>query len=193
MYCKNCGQPLGDNEKVCKNCGEDMSLGRQAFESAKDVFQSAEKQIDDAVNEFTGKKPSGEKERLQEDRSLLIYILLTVVTCGIYSWYFIYKMAKDINIACDGDGENTGGLVAFVLLSFFTCGIYSWVWHYKLGNRLASNASRYGLSFQENGTTVLLWLLFGSLLCGIGPYIAMYILINNANKICAAYNRENNL
>ena len=66
MYCKNCGQPLGDNEKVCKNCGEDMSLGHQAFESAKDVFQSAEKQIDDAVNEFTGKKPSGEKERLQE-------------------------------------------------------------------------------------------------------------------------------
>ena len=112
-------------------------------------------------------------------------------------WYlqllFIYKMAHDVNIACEGDGEQTAGLVAFILLSIITCGIYSWVWYYKLGNRLAANAPRYGLSFQENGTTVLLWLVFGALLCGIGPFIAMNILIKNSNRICNAYNRKYNL
>jgi hypothetical protein len=97
-------------------------------------------------------------------------------------------MAHDVNIACARDGENTGGLVAYILLSIITCGIYGWYWQYKLGNRLAMTAPRYGLAFQENGTTVLLWLVFGSLLCGLGAWIAMHILIKNSNAICAAYN-----
>lgn len=113
-----------------------------------------------------------------------------LITCGIYSYYFIYKMAKDINVACDGDGETTQGLVAFIVLSTITCGIYAWIWYYKLGNRLAANAPRYNLVFQENGTTILMWLIFGSLLCGIGPFVAMNILIKNSNQICAAYNRN---
>ena len=79
----------------------------------------------------------------------------------------------------------------FILLSFITCGIYSWIWQYNLGNRLATNASRYGMSFQENGTTIIMWNLFGILLCGIGPFIAMNIIIKNTNSICMAYNRNN--
>lgn len=62
------------------------------------------------------------------------------------------------------------------------------IWHYKLGNRLAKNASRYNLTFQENGTTVLLWMLFGSMLCGVGPFIAMHIIFKNMNLICHGYN-----
>ncbi len=132
-------------------------------------------------------------ERLKDDRGLVSYILLTLITCGIYGYYFIYKMAHDVNVACEGDGESTSGLVAFILLSMVTCGIYAWYWYYKLGNRLSANAYRYGLTFQENGTTVLLWIIFGSLICGIGPFIAMHILIKNSNAICNAYNRAHGL
>ena len=132
-------------------------------------------------------------EKLKDDRGLASYILLSNITCGIYGYYFIYKMAHDVNIACDGDGENTSGLVAFILLSMITCGIYAWYWYYKLGNRLANNAGRYGLVIQENGTTVLMWCIFGTLICGIGPFIAMHILIKNSNMICNAYNRAHGL
>lgn len=132
-------------------------------------------------------------EKLKDDRGLASYIILSIITCGIYSYYFIYKMAHDVNIACDGDGENTSGLVAFILLSFITCGIYAWFWYYNLGNRLAANGPRYGLSIQENGTTVLLWQIFGAFICGIGPFVAMHILIKNSNKICNAYNRAQGL
>ena len=34
---------------------------------------------------------------LKTDRSLVSYILLSIITCGIYSYYFIYKMAYDVN------------------------------------------------------------------------------------------------
>lgn len=126
--------------------------------------------------------------KVKEDRSLLMYILLTIVTCGIYSYYFLYCIAQDANIICAEDGKKTDGLVVFILLSFVTCGIYAWIWYYNLGNRLAENAPRYGLTFTENGTTILMWQIFGILLCGIGPFIAMNILINNMNKLAHAYN-----
>lgn len=130
---------------------------------------------------------------LKTNRGLLGYILLSIITCGIYSYYFIYTVARDVNVACAGDGKSTGGLLKFILLSIITCGIYSWWWEYSLGNRLAENAPRYGMSFSENGTTVLMWILFGWLLCGIGPFIAMNIIIKNTNSICMAYNRQNGL
>ena len=131
--------------------------------------------------------------RMPTNRSLLTFILLTLITCGIYSYYFIYAMARDVNEVCRDDGQKTGGLLAFILLSIVTCGIYAIYWYYSLGNRLAANAPRYGLYFQENGTTILLWYLVGWLICGIGPFIAMYILIKNTNALCAAYNYANGL
>ncbi len=200
MFCKKCGKEVPDNTKFCPRCGTEISIEKRVSDAANNVFQATEQELKSSINEvqqsFGGGQqmpPNGSGMRLKDDRGLISYIILSLITCGIYSYYFIYKMAADVNVACEGDGENTAGLVAFVLLSFITCGIYAWIWYYKLGNRLASNARRYGLTFQENGTTVLMWLLFGSLLCGIGPFIAMHILIKNTNMICNAYNRAHNL
>lgn len=211
MFCPKCGRNVPDNTKFCPGCGAELSAGRRARDAANKAFSATEKELEGAVREvqqtFNGNNRNdgynnysgnnggapGGRERLTDNRGLLTYILLSLITCGIYSYYFLYKMAHDVNIACEGDGEETAGLVAFILLSFVTCGIYAWIWYYKLGNRLAANANRYGMTFQENGTTVLMWLLFGSLLCGIGPFIAMNILIKNSNRICNAYNRQFNL
>ena len=126
--------------------------------------------------------------RVKEDRSLGMYILLTICTCGIYSWYFIYTMAQDANTLCSGDGKKTPGLAQYILLSIITCGFYNIYWAYTLGNRLAENAPRYGVDFQENGSSVLLWYLFGAMLCGIGPFVAMHILIKNMNTLAHLYN-----
>ena len=199
MFCKNCGTEVAEGQKFCPSCGANLSASHEAYDAAKQAFDNAEKKLDNVVNDFrgTGGGAGYESpqygERLQTDRSLVMYIILSLVTCGIYSYYFIYKMAKDVNVACEGDGESTGGLVQFILLSFVTCGIYAWFWYYKLGNRLSLNAPRYGMAFQENGTTVLMWLLFGSLLCGIGSFVAMHILIKNTNSICHAYNKAHGM
>ena len=198
MFCPKCGAQIADTAKFCPSCGAACSMGQQFSQMANNAFQATEQELGSAINEVQQSFNGGQKvpygaERLKDDRGLASYILLSIITCGIYSYYFIYKMAHDVNVACDGDGEQTSGLVAFILLSIITCGIYSWFWYYKLGNRLCANAPRYGMTFQENGTTVLLWLLFGALLCGIGPFIAMHILIKNSNRICNAYNRQNNL
>lgn len=130
---------------------------------------------------------------LKTNRSIVAYILLSIITCGFYGYYFQYSIARDVNEACEGDGEKTGGLVAYILLCFITCGFYGLYWEYKLGNRLAQNGPRYGLQFQENGTSVLVWHLLGGLLCSLGIWVAMHILIKNTNRICQAYNEAHGL
>ncbi|MBO4484827.1 MAG: DUF4234 domain-containing protein [Lachnospiraceae bacterium] len=196
MFCPNCGMTVTEETKFCPGCGAILkeSNANQWTQDVNQAFRGAESQLGNAFNDirnsFTGGgAPRG--PRLTTDRSLLMYIILTIVTCGIYGWWFIYSLAQDVNTACEGDGENTPGLVAFIVLSYITCGIYAYWWYYKLGNRLQSNAYRYGMQFSENGTTVLLWLIFGSFLCGIGPFVAIYILIKNTNAICRAYNQVN--
>lgn len=160
MFCSKCGAQIPDNTKFCPTCGAPCSTGQKVADAANNMFNATEQEIGSALHDvhqsFNGNNnqvpPSG-AQRLKDDRGLLSYIVLSIITCGIYAYY----------------------------------------WYYKLGNRLSANAPRYGLNFQENGTTVLLWCLVGILLCGLGPFIAMNILIKNSNQICNAYNRANGL
>ncbi|MDD3172298.1 MAG: DUF4234 domain-containing protein [Herbinix sp.] len=125
-----------------------------------------------------------------KQRSFITMLLLSIVTCGIYGIIFWYNYSDDMNTVCNGDGKITQNYIIVILLSIVTCGIYGWVWYYGLGNRLQENAPRYGINFTENGTTVLLWMLFGSLLCGFGFYYAQYILVKNMNVLADRYNQQ---
>ena len=173
--------------KFCSKCGTPVNdLGQQVKDAAAGVFSKAESEVKSAFDEINGwvRSVQGEPahvpgQKLKDDRGIISYILLNLITCNIYGYYFLYKMAADVNVACEGDGKKTAGLAQFLILSILTCGIYAWIWYYNLGNRLAENAPRYGLNFSENGTTILLWAILGVFLFGIGPLVAMYFLIEN--------------
>ena len=191
MFCSNCGTQINDGEKFCPNCGAPV----QGAEQNAAQFTNQEPASDE-IKGFTGgntySAPYGFIP-LRTDRSLLVYILLTIVTCGIYNWVFIYQLIQDVNIACDGDGEETMNFWLFFLLSLVTCGIFAYVWYYQLGNRLQNNCARYGQPTNEGGTAVLLWMLLGVLLCGIGVFIGWNIIINNTNTVCRGYNRAHGI
>lgn len=127
---------------------------------------------------------------VEQNRSFVTFLLLTIVTCGIYSLYFWYKYAEDVNRMCAGDGQETTGGGTLILLWLFTCGIYPLIWYYSVGNRLKMNGTRYGVNVQEDGQTILLWTIIGMFI-GIGAYIGAYFLIKNANDVAAAYNQRN--
>ena len=79
--------------------------------------------------------------------------------CGmafeVYRLCVFYKMIKDVNVACEGDGDKTTGLGFLFLLNYVTLGVYSFIWWYKFGKRLAKNAPRYGMKFKKLGSTML--------------------------------------
>lgn len=125
------------------------------------------------------------------ERNFITYLLLSFITCGIYSIYFWYVYTEDLNQVFRGDGRESPNYIMVILLSFITCGIYSIYWFYKQGNRLqATGNTRYNVGIEESGTTILLWIVIGSLLCGIGSLVAQYLFINNMNRVAAVYNNE---
>jgi len=126
-----------------------------------------------------------------KQRSLANLIIFSILTCGIYGIYFWYCYTNDMNTVCQGDGKDSPNYIVVLLLSMVTFGIYGIWWFYTQGNRLQSVAPKYNLSFQENGTTVLMWMIFGSFLCGIGTFVALHILIKNMNAIGFKYNVNN--
>lgn len=131
--------------------------------------------------------------KIKTDRSLLMYIVLGIVTCNIYTYYFLYQLSQDVNEMCKEDGKQTGGLIAFILLSFITCGIYAYYWWYTIAEREHKAAPSYGITLTDTGSTVLLWLVLGLITYGIGSYVAIYKIISNTNALATAYNAKNNM
>ena len=59
-----------------------------------------------------------------KQRSIGMCILLTIVTCGIYGWYWAYKMGEKVDIIKNRGGmpsSNSG--ILFVVLQLFGLGI----------------------------------------------------------------------
>ena len=106
---------------------------------------------------------------VKDNRSFWVYLLLSIVTCGLYSIYFWYVYVEDLNTIFYGDGEDSPNYIIVLLLSWVTCGIYGVYWRYKQANRMYRESyDRYGVMIEENGSAILLWTLLGYLTGGIG-------------------------
>ncbi len=128
---------------------------------------------------------------MKTDRSLGKYIILTLITFGIYSLFFWHEYARDMNIICAGDGKNTRGILFRIIISILTLGIYEWIWLYSAGERIEMNAHARNVYCNTTGTNVLLWYILGVLII-IGPFIGLHKLINGINVLAADYNAKQN-
>ena len=127
---------------------------------------------------------------MKTNRSLLVLILLSFLTLGIYPLFFWHGFARDMNIVNANDGKKTRGILARIVFSVLTLGIYDFVWLYSAGERISINSHRYGIHCNTTGSSVLLWYILGSFIIA-GPFVALHKLIDGLNKLCANYNATN--
>ena len=127
---------------------------------------------------------------LKENRSLLVMILLSIITFGIYELYYIHTVAKDTNTICEGHEGKTSGLFALILLSLLTCGIYGFFWWYRIGDMLAKAVHRRSLHATVSGGTVLLCFLIGTFVFPIISFVGLYYVNEALNELSADYNLE---
>lgn len=59
-----------------------------------------------------------------------LLLLLNILTCGLFYYYWIYKTSKEIK---DFTGKVDITPLIEVLFGFFTCGLYFKYWYYKYG------------------------------------------------------------
>ena len=108
----------------------------------------------------------GELFAMYQERDIALYIILTIITCGIFGIYWLIVLADDMN-AIANDGDMMSGAMVF-LLSFVTCGIYGIYWAYKQGERIDR------INGVQGSTGVLYLVLY---LLGFG--IIVYALLQN--------------
>ena len=108
-------------------------------------------------------------------RSIVVCILLTIVTCGFYSIYWMIKLNDELNDVAGKPEATSGGMV--FLFTLITCGIYGYYWYYKMGENVDAIKTNKGLASSNTGIIYLVLGLFGF---GIVNYCLMQDTLNKS-------------
>ncbi len=132
-FCPSCGKEVEENATFCGSCGASIT-------GAAPVQAAAT-----AGGPLT-------------NRNIVVAIILSLVTCGIYSIYWFIVMTDDANTV-SGDNK-TSGAMAFVF-TLITCGIYEIYWYYQMGKKLYAAGRTYGKDIADNSVIYLVLGIFG--------------------------------
>lgn len=131
---------------------------------------------------------------LPTNRSLTKFILLGLITFGIYGIYVTARSGDDLNtLGTPLDGARTMNfwLMALVI-NIITLGIGSWVWWSNSSGRIGRQMQARGLAPTVNSGTFWLWGFLGSLII-VGPFIFLYKWLHAMNSLCADFNERGDL
>ena len=129
------------------------------------------------------------RPQLKTDKGLLKFILLSLITCGIYGIVVMSTISTDINtVASRYDGKQT---MHYCLLCFLigpiTCGIAYLVWYHNLSARIGNELRRRNIAYSFSSSDFWLWNVLGSLII-VGPFIYLNKLLTATNLLCESYN-----
>ena len=112
--------------------------------------------------------------------ALLVSILLTILTCGIYGIYWFIVLTDDASKA--NNDPNFSGVKAF-LFTLITCGIYGIYWNYKIGKEVYEANQKNGINSDDNSIVYLILAIFGF-------SIVTYCIVQNDLNVLARKNNE---
>lgn len=133
--------------------------------------------------------PVAPASKLKTNRGLLKYILLSLVTFGIYGLVVMSDVSTDINlIASRHDGKKTHHflLMTFVF-SWLTLGICYFTWYHKISNRIGAELKRRNISYSFGAGSFWGWNLLGLFIL-VGPLVYMHKLFKAMNLLSEHYN-----
>ena len=111
-------------------------------------------------------------------RSITKVIVLSFLTLGIYFFYLIYKISKEVN-ELTNDAKNNP--LADLLLSIFTGGLYSIYWFYKISHQIEIYEDIIGM--RKSSIALLTVLLSIFLYTYGGLFISIGFIQNEINKV----------
>lgn len=108
-----------------------------------------------------------------KERSVVLCIILSIITCGLYGIYWFISLTNDVNYISGEEG--TSGGLAF-LLTIITCSIYGFYWAYKMGEKLDTAKQKKGIPAGNGGILYLILFIFGG-------FIAYAVIQHEVNKL----------
>ncbi len=158
-YCSTCGAEINPGAAVCVKCG------------------------------CTVQNISTPARKLKTNKGLLKYILLSIITFGIYGLVVMSSVSTDVNtVASRYDGKKTMHFcLLFFIVAPITLGIASIVWFHRISNRIGNELKRRNVNYNLSCADYWLWNVLGSIII-VGPFIYFHKLFKATNLMCADYN-----
>ena len=119
-----------------------------------------------------------------KQRKIAKYVLLQIVTLGIYGLFFWSDWTEDLNKMCEDDDNESANYILVFILDIFSFGIYSFIWNYGQSERMYRIAPQYGISLKHGGSYIL---LLRTILFFL-PVIGSVEKIKLFNTLAVAYN-----
>lgn len=116
--------------------------------------------------------PTGDWNQLREEKSVATCVILSIVTCGIYTWFWMYSLIKKMKTLCGEGDDMIGEYLLLILVPYYN--IY---WVYNRGKKIAEAAARYGIQVTDNS---VLYLILN--ICGF-QIVSYAMLQNEMNNI----------
>lgn len=156
-FCSNCGNELSESSNFCAKCGSSVNSNENNGSTV-------------IINNYNSNEVN------LPERNIVVCILLSLITCGIYSIYWFIVMTDESNMV--SDEQTASGGMAF-LFTIITCGIYFYYWNYKMGQKLHQAGQKYNKPIGDNSIVYLLLSIFG---LGIINYCIIQSDLNRFSK-----------
>lgn len=129
--------------------------------------------------------------QLKTNRGLIKFILLSIITFGIYALVAMSAMSTDINvIASRYDGKKTMHYcLLFFIFSWLTLGIAPLVWYHRISARMGAELKRRGISYSFGAGSYWGWCILGVAI-GVGPLVYFHKFFKAMNLLAADYNTK---
>lgn len=154
-YCSKCGNSVEENASFCDKCGNPVNASEGGTTIVNNIYNTSSSKV--------------------TNRNIVMSIVFSLITCGVYGFYWICTMTDDANLVSGETNDTSGAMV--ILFSLITCGIYLFYWNYKMGKKLYEAGVKNGVSsISDNSIVYLLLSIFG---CSIVSYC---LIQNDLNK-----------
>ena len=108
----------------------------------------------------------------REEKNIAVCIILAIVTCSIYLWFWMYSMVKKIRMLANDTSDMVGEYLLLMLVPY-----YNVYWVYTRGKKISEEAARRGIQIADNSVLYLILNL-------LGLSIVSYAMIqNDLNKL----------
>jgi uncharacterized protein DUF4234/double zinc ribbon protein len=138
--CPNCGQEIYIAAHVCRWCSADVAPNAQTAGAASANAMATLRALGYAL----------------ERRDIVVWILITIFTCGIGGLVWQYQIGADINR--HGGRERVNPLLDLLLL-FVTCGFWNLYVYWKYATEIQNIAREEGAVVTNTDLPVLVMIL----------------------------------
>ena len=94
-----------------------------------------------------------------KEKNIVVCILLSFVTCGIYGLYWLCEVTRDVDTISNNPNPRSGGMV--ILLTILTCGLYGFYWWYVNGQLMEKANEQTRIGSSSSSVLYLILAIFG--------------------------------